>query len=153
MNKIRIGIAVADFNNDITLSMFHESKKYAQDQSAKVTCVCFVPGVFDMPLIVEAMLKKKSVDAVVTLGAVIKGETGHDKVIAHNTARLLGDLSLKYCKPIALGITGPEMTFEQAQDRIIPVSHHSVNTAISMVKKLKKIKRNRLKNKDIGIID
>jgi 6,7-dimethyl-8-ribityllumazine synthase len=153
MNKIRIGIAVADFNNDITLSMFHESKKYAQDQSAKVTCVCFVPGVFDMPLIVEAMLKKKSVDAVVTLGAVIKGETGHDKVIAHNTARLLGDLSLKYCKPIALGITGPEMTFEQAKDRIIPVSHHSVNTAISMVKKLKKIKRNRLKNKDIGIID
>jgi 6,7-dimethyl-8-ribityllumazine synthase len=153
MNKIRIGIAVADFNNDITLSMFHESKKYAQDQSAKVTCVCFVPGVFDMPLIVEAMLKKKSVDAVVTLGAVIKGETGHDKVIAHNTARLLGDLSLKYCKPIALGITGPEMTFEQAKDRIIPVSHHSVNTAISMVKKLKKIKRNRLKNKDIGMID
>jgi len=153
MNKIRIGIAVADFNNDITLSMFHESKKYAQDQSAKVTCVCFVPGVFDMPLIVEAMLKKKSIDAVVTLGAVIKGETGHDKVIAHNTARLLGDLSLKYCKPIALGITGPEMTFEQAKDRIIPVSHHSVNTAISMVKKLKKIKRNRLKNKDIGIID
>ncbi len=153
MNKIRIGIAVADFNNDITLSMFHESKKYAQDQSAKVTCVCFVPGVFDMPLIVEAMLKKKSIDAVVTLGAVIKGETGHDKVIAYNTARLLGDLSLKYCKPIALGITGPEMTFEQAKDRIIPVSHHSVNTAISMVKKLKKIKRNRLKNKDIGIID
>jgi hypothetical protein len=45
------------------------------------------------------------------------------------------------------------MTFEQAKDRIIPVSHHSVNTAISMVKKLKKIKRNRLKNKDIGIID
>ena len=153
MNKIRIGIAVADFNNDITLSMFHESKKYAQDQSAKVTCVCFVPGVFDMPLIVEAMLKKKSIDAVVTLGAVIKGETGHDKVIAHNTARLLGDLSLKYCKPIALGITGPEMTFEQAKDRIIPVSRHSVNTAISMVKKLKKIKRNRLKNKDIEIID
>ncbi len=106
-----------------------------------------------MPLIVKAMLKKKSIDAVVTLGAVIKGETGHDKVIAHNTARLLGDLSLKYGKPIALGITGPEMTFEQAKDRIIPVSHHSVNTAISMVKKLRRIKKNRLKNKDIEIIN
>jgi 6,7-dimethyl-8-ribityllumazine synthase len=153
MNKIRIGIAVADFNNDITLSMFQETKKYAQDLSAKVTYVCFVPGVFDMPLIVKAMLKKKSIDAVVTLGAVIKGETGHDKVIAHNTARLLGDLSLKYGKPIALGITGPEMTFEQAKDRIIPVSHHSVNTAISMVKKLRRIRKNRLKNKDVEIIN
>ena len=39
------------------------------------------------------------------------------------------------------------------KDRIIPVSHHSVNTAISMVKKLRKIKKNRLKNKDIEIID
>ena len=46
---------------------------------------CFIPGVFDMPIIVEEMLKKKNVDAIVTLGAVIKGETGHDKVIANNT--------------------------------------------------------------------
>ena len=153
MNKIRIGIAVADFNNDITLSMFHETRKYVQELSAKITFVCFVPGVFDMPLIVEEMLKKKRIDAVITLGAVIKGETGHDRVIANNTARLLGDLSLKYHKPIALGITGPEMTFEQAKDRIMSVSHHSVNTAISMVKKLRRIKKNRLKNKDMDIIN
>ncbi len=141
MNKIKIGIVVADFNNDITLPMFNEAKNYAQKISSKVTFVCFVPGVFDMPLIVEELLKKKSIDAIVTLGAVIKGETGHDRVIANNTARLLGDLSLKYHKPIAFGITGPEMTFEQAKDRIIPVSHHSINTAILMVKKLRKIKK------------
>ncbi len=153
MNKIKIGIVVADFNNEITLPMFNEAKNYAQKISSKVTFVCFVPGVFDMPLIVEELLKKKSVDAIVTLGAVIKGETGHDRVIANNTARLLGDLSLKYHKPIALGITGPEMTFEQAKDRIIPVSHHSINTAILMVKKLRKIKKNRLKNMDLKIID
>jgi 6,7-dimethyl-8-ribityllumazine synthase len=153
MIKIKIGIAVADFNNEITLSMLNEAKKHAQEQSIKVTYVCFVPGVFDMPLIVKEMLKKKDVDTVVTLGAVIKGETGHDRVIANNIARLLGDLSLKYNKPIALGITGPEMTFEQAKDRVIPVSHHAINTAISMVNKLRKIKKNRLKNKEIKIID
>jgi hypothetical protein len=45
------------------------------------------------------------------------------------------------------------MTFEQAKDRIIPVSHHSVNTAISMVKKLRRIRKNRLKNKDMEIIN
>ncbi len=153
MSKIKIGFIVADFNNEITLSMFHEAKKCAQELSIKVTYVCFVPGVFDMPLMVEGMLKKKNVDAIVTLGAVIKGETGHDRVIANNIARLLGDLSLKYHKPISLGITGPEMTYEQARDRIVPVSHHSVNTAISMVKKLRNIKKNRIKNKDIQIID
>jgi 6,7-dimethyl-8-ribityllumazine synthase len=153
MSKIKIGIAVADFNNEITLSMLNEAKRHAQNLSVRVTYVCFVPGVFDMPLMVEEMLNKKDIDAVVTLGAVIKGETGHDRVIANNVARLLGDLSLKYRKPIALGISGPEMTFEQAKDRIVPVSHHSINTAISMVIKLGKIKKNRLKNKGIKIID
>jgi 6,7-dimethyl-8-ribityllumazine synthase len=59
MSKIKIGIVVADFNNEITLSMLNEAKKYAQDLSIKVMCVCFVLGVFDMPLIVEEMLKKK----------------------------------------------------------------------------------------------
>jgi 6,7-dimethyl-8-ribityllumazine synthase len=153
MSKIKIGIVVADFNNEITLSMLNEAKKYAQDLSIKVMYVCFVPGVFDMPLIVEEMLKKKNIDAMVTLGAVVKGETGHDKVIANNTARLLGCLSLKYGKPVALGITGPEMSMEQAEARIIPVSHHSINTAISMVNKLKDLKKNRLKNKETKIID
>jgi len=153
MNKIKIGIAVADFNHEITFSMFNEAKKRAQELSIKVTYACFTPGVFDMPLIVEEMLKKKNVDAIVTLGAVIKGETGHDKVIANNTVRLLSNLSLKYRKPIALGITGPEMTYEQAKGRIVSVSHHSVNTAILMVKKLRKIKNNKEKNKDIQIID
>ena len=39
--------------------MFNEAKKYAQELSTKVIYACFVPGVFDMPLIVEEMLKKK----------------------------------------------------------------------------------------------
>ena len=62
MNKIKIGIAVADFNHEITFSMFNEAKKRAQELSIKVTYACFTPGVFDMPLIVEEMLKKKKVD-------------------------------------------------------------------------------------------
>jgi len=150
--KIKIGIVVSEFNNDITLSMLNEAKTYTQNFSVKITFVCFVPGVFDMPLMVEEMLKKKNIDAIITLGAVIKGETGHDKVIANNTARLLGLLSLKYGKPVALGITGPDMNYDQAKDRIVSVSHNSVNTVISMVKKLKKIKKNKLK-KDMEIID
>ena len=152
MNKIKIGIVVADFNHDITLPMFNEAKRHAEQLSAQVTYVCFIPGVFDMPLIVKEILKKKNVDAVVTLGAVIEGETGHDKVIANNTARLLGDLSLQYHKPVTLGITGPEMTYEQAKHRIVPVSHHSVYTAISMAKKLRTIKNNKSK-KSLKIFD
>lgn len=154
MKKTQIGIIVSDFNKEITYAMLNEARDCAKNLSAKVSYICYVPGVFDMPLLVEEMLKKNNVDAVVTLGAIIKGETDHDKLIAYNTARILGNLSLKYKKPVSLGITGPTMTMDQAKSRIKSVSHHSVVTAISMVDKLKKIRNNKMKNnKEMQIID
>ena len=151
--KIRFGIVVSEFNNEITLAMLSEAKKYAKEFSSKITYACFVPGVFDMPIIVQEILKKKDVDAVVTLGAIIKGDTSHDRVIANSTAKLLCELPLRYNKPISLGITGPDMTFEQAEARIIPTSHHAVYTAIEMAKRLRKIRNNKMKNNDIKIVD
>jgi len=151
--KIRLGIIVSEFNNEITFAMISEAKKYAKEFSSKITYICFVPGVFDMPVVVQEILKKKDVDAVVTLGAIIKGDTSHDKVIANSTAKLLCELSLKYNKPISLGVTGPDMTFEQAESRIISTSHHAVYTAIEMTKRLRKIRNNKMKSNDIKIVD
>ncbi|MDQ3084508.1 MAG: 6,7-dimethyl-8-ribityllumazine synthase [Thermoproteota archaeon] len=151
--KIRIGIVVSEFNNEITFAMLSEAKKYAKELSSKITYVRFVPGAFDMPIMVQEILKKNDVDAVVTLGAIIKGDTSHDEVIANSTAKLLGELSLKYNKPISLGITGPDMTFEQAESRIISVSHHAVDTAIGMVKRLKRIRNYKMKNSGTKIVD
>jgi 6,7-dimethyl-8-ribityllumazine synthase len=93
-----------------------------------------------MPLLIEELLKKNDVDAAVTLGAVIKGETSHDDIVAENAARLIADLSLKYGKPIGLGITGPNMTLEQAKDRIDIVPLHAVNAAVNMAMRIKKLK-------------
>ncbi|MGI0000530.1 MAG: 6,7-dimethyl-8-ribityllumazine synthase [Nitrososphaeraceae archaeon] len=151
--KIRIGIVVSEFNNEITFAMLSEAKKYAKELSSKITYVCFVPGVFDMPIIVQEILKKNDVDAIVTLGAIIKGDTSHDRVISNSTVKLLGELSLKYNKPISLGITGPDMSFEQAESRIISASHHAVYTAIEMTKRLRKIRNNKMKSNDIKIVD
>jgi len=98
--------------------------------------ICHVPGTFDMPLVVEKLLKNEQIDVVVTLGAVIKGETGHDQVIANNTARLLSNLSLKYQKPVTLGITGPDMTLKQAEQRSKIVPKRAVEAAYKMVTRL-----------------
>jgi len=57
--KIRIGIVVSEFNNEITFAMLNEAKKYAKEFSSIITYVCFVPGVFDMPIVVQEILKKK----------------------------------------------------------------------------------------------
>lgn len=140
MNKIRIAIIVSEFNSDITFQMLNKAKDQAQKIKADVRYICFAPGSFDMPLLIEELLKKKDVDAAVTLGAVIKGETSHDDIVAENAARLIADLSLKYGKPIGLGITGPDMTLEQAKDRIDRVPLRAVNAAVNMVIRIKKLK-------------
>ncbi len=120
--------------------MLNKAKDQAQKIKADVRYICFAPGSFDMPLLIEELLKKNDVDAAVTLGAVIKGETSHDDIVAENAARLIADLSLKYGKPIGLGITGPDMTLEQAKDRIDIVPLRAVNAAVNMAMRIKKLK-------------
>jgi 6,7-dimethyl-8-ribityllumazine synthase len=155
LNKIRIAIIVSEFNSDITFQMLNKAKDQAQKIKADIRYICFAPGSFDMPLLIEELLKKNDVDAAVTLGAVIKGETSHDDIVAENAARLIADLSLKYGKPIGLGITGPDMTLEQAKDRIDIVPLRAVNAAVNMAIRIKKLKevRSQLGRRTETIID
>ena len=143
MRKIRIAIVVAEFNKDITDKMLFTAKHRAKNLKMQVKNILHVPGTFDMPLIVERLLKTQDIDAIITLGAVIKGETGHDVLIANNTARLLADLSLKYQKPIALGITGPDMTVKQAKNRVTTVPKRAVDAAYEMVTTLSQLEDNK----------
>lgn len=139
LRKIRLAIVVAEFNQEITNKMLNTARNHAKNLNIHVEKIIQVPGTFDMPLIVEKLLQIKQIDAVVTLGAVIKGETGHDVVIANNTARLLSDISLKYQKPVTLGITGPDMTVRQAKNRVIVVPKLAVEAAHKMVTRLREL--------------
>jgi 6,7-dimethyl-8-ribityllumazine synthase len=136
-----IAIVVSEFNREITFKMLERARNHADKLGAKVSYVLYVPGTFDMPLAVERLLIKKNVDAVVTLGAVIKGDTRHDDIVAENAARLMADLSLKHGKPVALGVTGPGMTVEQARERAELVPVRAVNAAVSMVSRLRKLQK------------
>lgn len=140
MDKVRIGVVVSEFNREITFPMLGIAKKQAKKMDAIITYVCYVPGSYDMPVIVQELLKKKDVDAAVTLGAVIKGETNHDEIVAENAARLIADLSVKHSKPVALGITGPNMSFKQAKDRSEIVPIRAVISAVNMATRIKKIR-------------
>jgi len=105
--------------------------------------LCYVPGCYDMPLIINELLKRRDVDAVITLGAIIKGETKHDELIANSVAKSFIDLSLKYRKPVILGIGGPDMTLQQARDRVEIISSRTVIAAVNMTRRLKKLKTQR----------
>lgn len=138
---IQIAIVVSEFNSEITYKMLEKAREQASKVGAKIRYILYVPGSFDIPLGVERLLKKRNVDAVVTLGAVIKGDTRHDDIVAENAARLIADLSLKYSKPVTLGISGPGMTIEQARERSSLVPARAVSAAVTMVLRLRKIEK------------
>ncbi len=115
---MRIGIVVSEFNFDITQMMLEQARTHAKFLGLEITKEVFVPGVFDMPLAIKELVKRKDIDGVVTLGAVIEGETEHDQIVIQQASRKITDLAVEFDKPVALGISGPGMTRLQAQDRI-----------------------------------
>ena len=137
---MNIAIVVSEFNNKVTSRMHQIALEKAKELKLKVKYDCKVPGIFDMPLILDILLQKKDVDGIVTLGAVIKGQTKHDEVITNAVAARISKLSIKYQKPISLGISGPGMSERQAFARIRPVSERAIQAISSITEELKRIK-------------
>ncbi|MBP2144527.1 6,7-dimethyl-8-ribityllumazine synthase [Methanococcus voltae] len=138
MDKISIGMVIAEFNRDITFMMEKLAEEHADFLGADIKYKIMVPGAYDMPIAIQQMLEKDDVDAVVTIGCVIEGDTEHDEIVVQNAARKITDLSLDYKKPVALGISGPGMTRLQAEERI-DYGKRAVESAVKMVKRLKNL--------------
>lgn len=136
---MNIAIVISKFNDKITSRMLQIVLEKIQNLNIEIKYTCNTYGVFDMPIIVDTLLAKNDVDAIITLGAIIKGKTKHDELIANVTAYMLSKLSLKYKKPISLGISGPCMNEKQAYARIRPVSERAVNSIIMSINELKKL--------------
>ncbi len=138
MKAYRIGLVAAEFNFDVTSMMIQRAKAEAEFLGVKITREVFVPGVYDIPLAVKKLVEMDDIDAVITIGAVIKGETDHDQVIMAQAARKITDLSLEYNKPVALGITGPGETQLQAMDRI-EKGRDAVDAVVKMLQRFEKL--------------
>jgi len=137
---MNIAIVVSEFNKDVTSRMLSVAQEKAESMKLKIVYTCSVLGSFDMPVIVDALLKKNDVDGIVTLGAIITGQTKHDEVISHATAKTLTELSVKYQKPVSLGIIGPALQERHAHARIRPVAERAVEAAVRIFDELKRIK-------------
>jgi 6,7-dimethyl-8-ribityllumazine synthase len=88
--------------------------------------------------VAKRLLKRKDIDGVVLIGAVIKGDTNHDELIASATASAAASLALEFEKPVGLGVTGPGMDRLQALDRI-DNAKNAVESVIRMIRTLKEL--------------
>ena len=131
----RLGFVVSEFNRDITYQMELLGREHARFLGAEVATVFYVPGVYDMPIAVKKLLRREDIDAVVTIGCVIQGETAHDEIVVSQAARKLMDLSLEYDKPVTLGITGPKMSRPDAHKRV-DYAKRAVEAAVKLLQNL-----------------
>lgn len=115
---VRIAIAAARFNREVTDAMVEAAERAIEERGHEHAATVRVPGAFDTPLVTQRLLSRADVDGVAVLGAVVTGDTDHDQVLMHATTRTLQQLSLEWDKPVALGITGPGMSGEEARERV-----------------------------------
>jgi 6,7-dimethyl-8-ribityllumazine synthase len=117
-NKARIAIVAARFNDFITERLFASCRSELQRQGlgdAQITAV-WVPGSFEIPMTAMKLAKRKNIDAVICLGAVIRGETYHFEVVSNECARGIMEVSLTAAKPVIMGVLTTD-TVAQAQAR------------------------------------
>jgi len=135
MKQYKIGAVVAEFNYEVTSLMLERAKAEAEFLGVKITKEIKVPGCFEIPMATKKLLEDKDIDAVITLGAVITGETKHDEVVISQASRKIMDLGLEYGKPVGFGVTGPGMTELQAMDRI-EKGRDVVDAVVKMLQRL-----------------
>ncbi len=114
----RFGIIVSRFNNFITERLQegaidalvrHEVKENDID-------IAKVPGAFEIPFVAKQMAKSKKVNAVICLGAVIRGETPHFEYVAAEVSKGVAAVAMESDIPVIFGILTTE-TIEQAIER------------------------------------
>jgi 6,7-dimethyl-8-ribityllumazine synthase len=139
---MRFAIIAARFNNDVTEPLCAGAEKTLRDHGAADVHVAWVPGAFELPLVAKKFAESGAVDAVVCIGAVIRGETAHFEYVAGECAAGVTRASLDTGVPIAFGVLTVEDR-DQANDRVGGREGHkgeeAAATAIEMVSLLRNL--------------
>ncbi|MEO2136838.1 MAG: 6,7-dimethyl-8-ribityllumazine synthase, partial [bacterium] len=114
-NKTRIAVVVASFNSAVTDSLL-EGALLAADKHEADTEVYRVPGAFELPLLAASAARSGRYDAVVCLGAVIKGETPHFDYVCSQAAAGVQQVALEENMPVSFGVLTTD-NIEQALAR------------------------------------
>lgn len=116
--SLSIGIIVSRFNEMISKSLQNGAIEMLQrlGVSEKKIISVHVPGAFEIPLVAKKMAQSKKYDAIICLGAVIRGSTPHFDYVAGQTASGIAQAALDSGVPIIFGVLTTD-TIEQAIER------------------------------------
>ncbi|MEG1254620.1 6,7-dimethyl-8-ribityllumazine synthase [Clostridium sp.] len=140
---LKVGIVVGRFNEFIVSKLLGGAidglRRHGVDENNIE--VAWVPGAFELPLIAKKMVKSEKYDAVICLGAVIKGSTPHFDYVCSEASKGIASVSLSSEKPVVFGVLTTD-TIEQAIERAGTKAgnkgYDAAVTAIEMANLLKK---------------
>jgi len=131
--KLKVAIITSRFNSEITEQMHKSALDRLKEKnipSENISTV-WVPGSIEIPLIAQKFAREKKVDAIICLGAVIRGETTHYDSVCQQVSYGCQRVALDFNIPVIFGVITTENE-EQAQARIHK-GRESVDCAIDMV--------------------
>jgi 6,7-dimethyl-8-ribityllumazine synthase len=111
----RVGLACAEFNGGITYRLLSGALDALEESGCDLATaiVAWVPGAFELPVVAQELARSGAVDAVICLGAVIRGDTGHYEFVAGECASGLQRVQLDTGMPVVFGVLTTE-TIDQA---------------------------------------
>jgi 6,7-dimethyl-8-ribityllumazine synthase len=117
---LRVGLACGLFNGGITWRLLEGALGGLEATGVDKAdiSVAWAPGAFELPLVARAYLAARSADAVVCLGAVIRGDTGHYDFVAGQSAAGIQQVALEFGAPVVFGVLTTD-TVDQALARSV----------------------------------
>jgi 6,7-dimethyl-8-ribityllumazine synthase len=139
---LRIGIVMGRFNIDVGDGLLSSctAALVKHGVAKKDLRIVTVPGALEIPLTLKAMAFSGQYDALIALGAVIRGETYHFEIVSNESARGIADVQLETGVPIANGILTTEND-EQAEVRMAQKGLDCALAAIEMAHLLRRLKQ------------
>jgi 6,7-dimethyl-8-ribityllumazine synthase len=135
---LRVGVVMSRFNQDVCEGLL--SACVAELKRLGVAdgdmAIATVPGALEIPLTLQTLAQSGSYDALVALGAVIRGETYHFEVVSNDSCRAIMDVQLDTGVPIANGILTCEDD-DQALARMQPKGTDCAQAAVEMANLIK----------------
>ena len=137
---LRIGIVQSRFNEVVCEGLLSACRAELVKQGVSDTDITLatVPGALEIPLVLQQMAMSKKFDALIALGAVIRGDTYHFEVVSNESAHGVSEVQLHCGVPIANAILTTD-TDEQAEDRMNIKGAEAAQVAIEMVNLLREI--------------
>lgn len=136
---VRVGIACARFNGEITTRLLEGALEALETSGVdrRDIAVAWVPGAYELPMLALAFADAdSSVDAVIALGAVIRGDTPHFDFVAGEAARGCMDVQLSTRVPVVFGVlttNNVEQALERSSAGPANKGAESARTALEMV--------------------